>query len=134
MLPPRDRLIVALDVSSVEAAQAMVAQLCDTVSFYKIGYQLGFAGGITFARPLGHTGGERESRHRIADRLAHFDRRLHCRTQRDDFVDIDSGAWGFAGHLRNVGTDHRHPRRAANQEHAIEPSPRQTCLGKRFLR
>jgi orotidine-5'-phosphate decarboxylase len=51
-LEPRDRLIVALDFSSVEAAQAMVARLGDTVSFYKIGYQLGFAGGITFAQRL----------------------------------------------------------------------------------
>jgi orotidine-5'-phosphate decarboxylase len=51
-LESRDRLIVALDFSSVEAAQAMVARLGDTVSFYKIGYQLGFAGGITFAQQL----------------------------------------------------------------------------------
>jgi orotidine-5'-phosphate decarboxylase len=51
-LEPRDRLIVALDFSSVEDAQAMVARLGDTVSFYKIGYQLGFAGGITFAQQL----------------------------------------------------------------------------------
>jgi orotidine-5'-phosphate decarboxylase len=51
-LEPRDRLIVALDFSSVDAAQAMVARLGDTVSFYKIGYQLGFAGGITFAQQL----------------------------------------------------------------------------------
>jgi orotidine-5'-phosphate decarboxylase len=51
-LEPRDRLIVALDVSSVEAAQAMVARLGNTVSFYKIGYQLAFSGGITFARTL----------------------------------------------------------------------------------
>jgi orotidine-5'-phosphate decarboxylase len=51
-LEPRDRLIVALDVSSVEAAQAMVARLGDAVAFYKIGYQLAFAGGITFARTL----------------------------------------------------------------------------------
>jgi orotidine-5'-phosphate decarboxylase len=51
-LEPRDRLIVALDLSSVEAAQAMVARLGDTVSFYKIGYQLGFAGGITFSQQL----------------------------------------------------------------------------------
>lgn len=51
-LEPRDRLIVALDFSSVEAAQAMVMRLGDTVSFYKIGYQLGFAGGITFAQQL----------------------------------------------------------------------------------
>ena len=52
LLEPRDRLIVALDFSSVEAAQAMVARLGDTVSFYKIGYQLGFDGGITFAQQL----------------------------------------------------------------------------------
>ena len=51
-LEPRDRLIVALDLSSVEAAQAMVAKLGDAVSFYKIGYQLAFAGGIAFAHTL----------------------------------------------------------------------------------
>ena len=28
----------------------MVARLGDTVSFYKIGYQLGFAGGLDYAR------------------------------------------------------------------------------------
>ncbi|MGA7788345.1 MAG: orotidine-5'-phosphate decarboxylase [Xanthobacteraceae bacterium] len=51
-LEPRDRLIVALDVSSVEDAQALVARLGDTVSFYKIGYQLAFAGGIHYAHAL----------------------------------------------------------------------------------
>jgi orotidine-5'-phosphate decarboxylase len=51
-LTPRDRLIVALDLPSVEAAQAMVTRLGDTVSFYKIGYQLAFAGGLSFARAL----------------------------------------------------------------------------------
>jgi len=55
-IKPRERLIVALDVSSVEAAQAMVARLGDAVSFYKIGYQLGFAGGIAFARTLTDAG------------------------------------------------------------------------------
>jgi orotidine-5'-phosphate decarboxylase len=49
---PRDRLIVALDVPSVAAAQAAVEKLGDTVSFYKIGYQLGFAGGLSFAETL----------------------------------------------------------------------------------
>jgi orotidine-5'-phosphate decarboxylase len=53
---PRDRLIVALDHSSVEEAQAMVSRLGDTVTFYKIGYQLAFAGGITFARTLTDAG------------------------------------------------------------------------------
>ncbi len=49
---PRERLIVALDVPSVEAAQAMVARLGETVSFYKIGYQLAFAGGLAYAPVL----------------------------------------------------------------------------------
>jgi orotidine-5'-phosphate decarboxylase len=51
-LDPRDRLIVALDLSSVEAAQAMVARLGDSVAFYKIGYQLAFAGGLSFVHEL----------------------------------------------------------------------------------
>src|SRR3984885_7112785 len=51
-LTPRDRLIVALDVSTVEEAQAMVARLGDAVSFYKIGYQLALAGGLSYASAL----------------------------------------------------------------------------------
>ncbi len=53
---PRERLIVALDLSSVEAAQAMVARLGDAVSFYKIGYQLAFAGGLAYAPVLAGAG------------------------------------------------------------------------------
>ena len=49
---PRDRLILALDVSSIAAAEAMVARLGDAVTFYKIGYQLAFAGGLSFADAL----------------------------------------------------------------------------------
>ncbi|MGB7036300.1 MAG: orotidine-5'-phosphate decarboxylase [Xanthobacteraceae bacterium] len=49
---PRDRLIVALDVSSIEAAQALVTQIGDAVTFYKIGYQLAFAGGLPYAQSL----------------------------------------------------------------------------------
>jgi orotidine-5'-phosphate decarboxylase len=52
MMEPRERLIVALDLPSVAAAEAMVGQLGDTVSFYKIGYQLAFAGGLGFAKTL----------------------------------------------------------------------------------
>ncbi|HSL78091.1 MAG TPA: orotidine-5'-phosphate decarboxylase [Pseudolabrys sp.] len=48
-LDARDRLIVALDVPSVAAGEAMVARLGDAVRFYKIGYQLAFAGGLPFA-------------------------------------------------------------------------------------
>jgi len=56
MLDPRERLIVALDLSSVEQAEALIARLGDTVSFYKIGYQLGFAGGLTLAERLAVAG------------------------------------------------------------------------------
>jgi orotidine-5'-phosphate decarboxylase len=52
MPAPRDRLIVALDVPSIPAAAALVERLGDTVSFYKIGYQLAFAGGIALAETL----------------------------------------------------------------------------------
>ena len=55
-IAPRNRLIVALDHSSVEEAQAMVSRLGNAVTFYKIGYQLAFAGGITFARTLTDAG------------------------------------------------------------------------------
>lgn len=48
----RDRLIVALDVPSVRDAEAVVARLGETVRFYKIGYQLAFAGGLAFAAVL----------------------------------------------------------------------------------
>ena len=47
-----DRLIVALDVPDTGRAEKLVAGLGDTVSFYKIGYQLAFAGGLDFAREL----------------------------------------------------------------------------------
>ena len=49
---PRDRLILALDVPSVAAAEAMVTRLGDAVSFYKIGYQLAFADGLVLAETL----------------------------------------------------------------------------------
>ena len=51
-LNARERLIVALDVPSVAAAEAMVARLGESVWFYKIGYQLAFAGGLPFAAGL----------------------------------------------------------------------------------
>nr|WP_255561802.1 orotidine-5'-phosphate decarboxylase [Pseudohoeflea sp. DP4N28-3] len=50
------RLIVALDVPSTGDAEALVATLGDAVSFYKIGYQLAFAGGLDLARRLKDAG------------------------------------------------------------------------------
>ena len=55
-LAPRERLIVALDVPSVAEAEAIVVRLGESVSFYKIGYQLAFAGGIDFAKVLAGAG------------------------------------------------------------------------------
>ncbi|MFK0332409.1 orotidine-5'-phosphate decarboxylase [Rhizobium sp. NPDC090275] len=52
----RERLIVGLDVPTLGEAEKMVATLGDTVSFYKIGYQLVFAGGLEFARDLAKDG------------------------------------------------------------------------------
>src|SRR5919198_6501073 len=55
-LDPRGRLIVALDVPSVGEAETLVARLGDAVSFYKIGYQLAFAGGLELAPVLVRAG------------------------------------------------------------------------------
>jgi orotidine-5'-phosphate decarboxylase len=52
----KERLIVALDLPSVERAEAMIAQLGDSVSFYKIGYQLAYAGGLPLVRKLADQG------------------------------------------------------------------------------
>jgi orotidine-5'-phosphate decarboxylase len=48
----RDKLIVALDLPSVAQAHAMVATLGDAVSFYKIGMELTYAGGLPLAQEL----------------------------------------------------------------------------------
>src|SRR5262245_22147953 len=52
----RDRLIVGLDVPSVEAAESMIARLGDSVTFYKIGYQLAYAGGLPLIGKLAGKG------------------------------------------------------------------------------
>src|SRR3978361_174949 len=55
-IAPRDRLIVALDLPGVAAAEAMIARLGDSVTFYKIGYQLAYAGGLPLVRQLAGAG------------------------------------------------------------------------------
>src|ERR1043165_4034506 len=55
-IPIKDRLIVALDLPSVEQAEAMIAKRGDSVSFYKIGYQLAYAGGLPLLRKLADQG------------------------------------------------------------------------------
>jgi orotidine-5'-phosphate decarboxylase len=53
---PRDRLILALDVPHLTEAERMVAELGDEVSFYKIGMELTYAGGLGLARDLVRAG------------------------------------------------------------------------------
>jgi len=52
----RDRLIVGLDLPTIGEAETIVKALGDDVLFYKIGYQLAFAGGLEFARDLAADG------------------------------------------------------------------------------
>jgi orotidine-5'-phosphate decarboxylase len=48
----RDKLIIGLDVPSVDEARSVVDRIGDAGTFYKIGYQLAYAGGFEFAREL----------------------------------------------------------------------------------
>jgi orotidine-5'-phosphate decarboxylase len=52
----RDRLIVALDLSSVDAAEALIDRIGDSVTFYKVGYQLAYAGGLPLVSKLADRG------------------------------------------------------------------------------
>ncbi|MGO6722284.1 orotidine-5'-phosphate decarboxylase [Rhizobium ruizarguesonis] len=52
----RERLIVGLDVPTIDEAERLVSALGDDILFYKIGYQLVFAGGLEFARDLAASG------------------------------------------------------------------------------
>lgn len=53
---PRERLIVALDVPGVAEAEALIARIGDAATIYKIGYRLGFAGGLALAERLAKQG------------------------------------------------------------------------------
>jgi len=53
---PRDRLIVALDLPSVPEAAAMVERLGEAATFYKIGMELTYGGGLAFVSHLVQAG------------------------------------------------------------------------------
>ena len=53
---PGDRLIVALDVDGRDPALRLLDRLGDTVSFYKVGWQLFIGAGFPFARELAERG------------------------------------------------------------------------------
>ena len=48
----REKLIVALDFATPREAEALVTTLGDSVSFYKIGLELAYGGGLPFAQDL----------------------------------------------------------------------------------
>ncbi|EAU41586.1 orotidine 5'-phosphate decarboxylase [Fulvimarina pelagi HTCC2506] len=52
----REKLIVGLDVSTREEAARLVETLGDTVSTYKIGYQLAYSGGLSLVGELAAAG------------------------------------------------------------------------------
>ena len=52
----RDRLIVALDMPTLEEAERLVATLEDSVTFYKVGLELLFSGGLELAIALKASG------------------------------------------------------------------------------
>jgi len=55
--PPRDRLIVALDLPGEKQARDMIAALGDSVTFYKVGMELAYSGaGLDIARELAREG------------------------------------------------------------------------------
>ena len=52
----RDRLIVALDLPGVDSAERMIEKLGESVTFYKIGYELALAGGLPLVEKLARSG------------------------------------------------------------------------------
>ncbi|MFM8606837.1 MAG: orotidine-5'-phosphate decarboxylase [Hyphomicrobiales bacterium] len=52
----QDRLIVALDIPQINEAEALVERLGDHVTFYKIGMELVYAGGLDLVRTLSKQG------------------------------------------------------------------------------
>ena len=57
-IPARDRLIVALDLATVDAARALVERLGPAATFYKIGLELAMAGGLDLAREFNRQGAQ----------------------------------------------------------------------------
>ena len=63
---PKDRLIVALDMPMEADARRLIARLGDQVSFYKVGLELLFAGGLDLAQDLEASRQTRLPRHEAA--------------------------------------------------------------------
>jgi orotidine-5'-phosphate decarboxylase len=55
-IPPRERLIVALDMPDVGQAERLVAEIGDGAVFYKIGMELAYGGGLDLVGRLAASG------------------------------------------------------------------------------
>ena len=55
-LAPRDRLIVALDMSDAKEARGLVERIGDSAVFYKIGMELAYGGGLKLVPELAAAG------------------------------------------------------------------------------
>jgi orotidine-5'-phosphate decarboxylase len=55
-IDPGDRLIVALDAPDAAEAERLIAELGDSVRFYKIGMELAYGGGLSLAPKLAQAG------------------------------------------------------------------------------
>lgn len=55
-ITPRDRLIVALDVPTIDEARELISTIGEAATFYKIGLELVLSGGLSFVRELVSSG------------------------------------------------------------------------------
>jgi orotidine-5'-phosphate decarboxylase len=55
-LAPRDRLIVALDIPNIGEARGLVERIGDSTSFYKVGMELAYGGGLPLVSELASAG------------------------------------------------------------------------------
>ena len=60
-IPPRERLIVALDMPEVAQAERLAARLGDSVVFYKVGMELVYGGGLRLVESLAASGAARRN-------------------------------------------------------------------------
>lgn len=106
-LAPRDRIIVPLDYPTIGKARALVETLGDRISFYKIGHQLAFAGGLALVPEL-----------KAAGKRVFLDLKL---------LDIDNTIKGGVSSVAELGADmltiHAYPKAMAAAVAARKASP-----------
>jgi orotidine-5'-phosphate decarboxylase len=99
------RLIVALDLPTVEEARALVASLGDAVSFYKVGLELLAGGGMGLARDLKAQGKQVFLDWKLHDIGTTVQRAAAAIAQADcgDFITVHGEPQVMASAVRGVG-------------------------------